>query len=1030
MSRIATFIFLIQFLLPQERVFRHYTVEDGLSQNSVYGITQDTAGFMWFSTADGVNKFDGYTFTIFHPNPNDSLSLLKSFARSIVPCKDGTLWFGLNNSLSQYHPLTNNFTSISAINRFPEPQKDDNVYGIVSAKNGTVWVALISGVYSSADSGKKFTLHYGISSDNNIFSLPRTYTIFEDHNGRQWIGTENGLYIFDTAKNYFVPFAEKDFFGKTIRSFAESDDGTLWVGTQFDGLYSISPTRKKVRHFDHTIFKCEKKEVSVINAIVFDKTGTLWLSTYEYGLFSLNPATNETKHFRNNTFNSKSLGFDVIRKLFIDANDNLWIGTDGGGISVTQLFPKPFELIKNDPNNKSSLSDNFVKAIYQDSEGIVWIGSGNGLNRYDLRTKNTEVYPHHINTTKALGNQIYSIIEDRVGMLWISTQFGISSFDKKRNRFVNYDIPQDIFHATATQVNSIAIAPDGMFWLTTDGMLLFDPRNKTYSRPNYFSDTLRKGVCTSILCDSRNIFWVGSFANGLHRYNQTTNEWKHFNPMAKDTNSISSAGIRGIFEEAPGILWIGTENGLNNYNESENRFIKYFEKDGLPNSFVYGILPDTKGNLWISTNRGLSKFNPKEKTFRNYTIEDGLQASEFNTGAFFRNPATGMMFFGGIGGVTYFYPDSIKDSEYSPNIVLTDFKKFDQSVVTTQAIYLLKEIVLPFDENTFTFSFAGLDFTNSKNIRYKYKLESLEREWIDAGTRRDARYTNLADGDYTFRVRATNADAILGKNELTIHVIIIPPVWKRWWFILLTIIIIIGNVFLVIRYYFTRKVRKQMKQYELEKEKLEERMRIRDKIARDLHDDLASTVGSAGLFIETAKRTLGKNFEQTKEYLDKTSSILNEAEEAMSDIVWSVSPKHDTLQGLAARIRLVTTDLCRAHGIVSLIHVNGSLEKSLTDDIRRGFYLVFKEVLNNSLKHSKATSITIWVGEENNRLTLRVKDNGIGFSLTEQKEKLGGNGMNNILIRAEEIGAEIQITSLIGEGTTILLEKQMTHLSH
>jgi signal transduction histidine kinase len=329
-----------------------------------------------------------------------------------------------------------------------------------------------------------------------------------------------------------------------------------------------------------------------------------------------------------------------------------------------------------------------------------------------------------------------------------------------------------------------------------------------------------------------------------------------------------------------------------------------------------------------------------------------------------------------------------------------------------------------------TFSFAAMDFSDPGQVRYVYRLEGFEHEWINAGARRDVRYTNLNDGEYLFRVRATNADGILGTKELLVRVVIIPPVWKRWWFIVSIFLLLAGAAAGIIRWYFSRKIKKQLERYERERERLEERMKTRDKIARDLHDDLASTVGSAGFYVETAKRTLTENSAQSREYLEKTSAILIEAEEAMSDIVWSVSPKNDTVQSLTTRIRVVTADLCRANGIGSAVDVQGNGDIPLSDDVRRGFYLIFKEVLNNALKHSRASMITLFITSENDRLMLRIQDNGSGFDPSLQTESLGGNGMQNIRKRADEIRAELRIDSVIGSGTSVTVEKELTHLGH
>lgn len=386
-----------------------------------------------------------------------------------------------------------------------------------------------------------------------------------------------------------------------------------------------------------------------------------------------------------------------------------------------------------------------------------------------------------------------------------------------------------------------------------------------------------------------------------------------------------------------------------------------------------------------------------------------------------------MLYFGGVMGIVRFRPEEIGINTIPPPVAVTDFRIFNES---RKDLLRTSAIELSHSQNFFSFEFAALCFEVPQNNRYAYKLEGLEEEWNDAGTRRFANYTDVDPGEYTFRVKGTNNDGVWNEAGASLRIIIVPPFYATLWFRVLGVMAILGSIIASVRISAHRKYQRRIAELEQQRRILDDRQRTRDKIARDLHDDLASTVGSAGLFIETAKRTLGGNAEQTKEYLEKTSSILNEAEEAMSDIVWSVSPKHDTIQSLATRVRLVTTDLCRAHGIAHTVEVTGIIEVPLSDDCRRGLYLIFKEALNNCIKHSRASAVDVKIGSENGILLLAVKDNGIGLRPDGPIEKLGGNGIANIRKRAEEIGAHCSIVSEPGHGTAIEIRKEMTQLGH
>jgi ligand-binding sensor domain-containing protein/signal transduction histidine kinase len=1027
MLHIIAIVLFVASVTAQERTFRRYTVEDGLSQNSVYAIAQDSLGFLWFGTADGVNRFDGYSFTVFRPVPGDQHSISSTFTRYIFRSAEGDLWFGHDNGISRFQQQTQQFQPLPVLwgnNASPD------VYGILDDPQRQLWFVSMAGVFRTHPSDSSFSLIPVETHQGNAVQTPGVFSLKKDTRNRLWLCATEGLFLFDEQKEEFRNLPMVDALDEGCRTVIEDTQGNLWVGTGFGNVFVLNSDLSQIRTYSEEIFGVKRFEENLITQMIFDRAGRLWIGTFERGLYEFDPSTGTSVHYRHETADPGSLAFDIVRSLHIDTNDNLWIGTDGGGISVTQLFPKKFNLITHRPGKKNSLSDTFVKGIHQDAQGIVWIGTAKGLNRYDPVRDSCTVFIPYPDISNAVSNQVFSITEDQSGILWISSAYGICAFNKRSGTFRHYSGFSEILRISNPTVVFHTAISDSQLWLGANGILHFNTHSGRYGKPSFIPGHFFQHQFMLLHWDSSGTFWAGSSKEGLFRYDPQTNSWKNFRPVEHDGNSISAPGIRSIYEEKKDIYWIGTINGLNRYDAATGSFSRFFEKDGLPNSFIYGILPDNKGNLWLSTNRGLSRFHPATGQFRNYTVKDGLQSAEFNTGAYHRNDRNGWLFFGGVNGVTYFHPDSITDSQFSPPIVLTDLKKFDRSLELPTPFHFLREIILPYNENTITFSYAAMDFSNPQQIRYSYRLEGFEPEWIQAGSRRDVRYTNLADGEYIFRVRATNADGVMGANELAVRVVIIPPYWATAWFRGLIILLFIGMIAGIVRYVEYRKFRRQIGELEQQKRILEERQRTRDKIARDLHDDLASTVGSAGLFVETAKRTLKDNVDQSREYLEKTSAILNEAEEAMSDIVWSVSPKHDTLQSLSTRVRLVTNDLCRANGIGSEVEVKGTIDVPLSDEVRRGMYLIFKEALNNCLKHSNASKVEVCIGSENGRLILRVKDNGSGFSMETPQEQLGGNGIHNIRKRAEEIGAEISVISSPGAGTTVDVGVQMTQMGH
>lgn len=393
---------------------------------------------------------------------------------------------------------------------------------------------------------------------------------------------------------------------------------------------------------------------------------------------------------------------------------------------------------------------------------------------------------------------------------------------------------------------------------------------------------------------------------------------------------------------------------------------------------------------------------------------------------------TGELLFGGVNGFNIFHPDSVVDNPAIPQVALTGFKKFDQPFDPGEDIGSLASLQLEYSESVFSIEFAALEYTNPSRNRYAYRMEGFDSDWNDAGTRREARYTNLDPGEYVFRVKASNNDGVWNTEGTSIRIMIIPPFWKTGWFVGGVSLLGLAGLIVGIRYFSTRKLRRQIERLEREKAIQEERTKTRERIARDLHDDLASTVGSAGLFVESAKTLLRNDPGAAKDFLDKTSTILTEAEESMSDIVWSVSPRHDTLESLMSRIRLTTADICRANGIGYDVDVpSEQLQQTLPDEVRRGVYLIFKEAISNAARHSAATKILITATVQNGLFILDVEDNGKGISHPVQEGSTKrGHGLRNMAKRAEEMGATFDIRSTPDKGTFVRLSVRMTQTGH
>ncbi len=499
---------------------------------------------------------------------------------------------------------------------------------------------------------------------------------------------------------------------------------------------------------------------------------------------------------------------------------------------------------------------------------------------------------------------------------------------------------------------------------------------------------------------------MGTFGGGLNVYNKKTNNFICYKNNPQDNYSLSDNRVISIYEDTDGNLWIGTYGGgLNKFDRRRGKFYRFKKKNGLNCAVVYGILEDNNKNLWLSSDNGIYRFNIESDYIAHYDIQDGLQSIEFSGGAYFK-AKDGEMFFGGINGLNYFYPDSVKNNSYIPKVVITSIKIFNKPLSGEK-----KKIILPYDENSISFEFSSLDFTNPEDNHYAYKLEGLENDWqyVDANLRL-ASYTNLSPGKYIFIVKGSNSDRIWNPSGTSVFITILPPFWKTWWFITLSIII----TGLIIYYFSTIRIKNLLT--------IE---RLKTKLAADLHDNIGSGLTEISILSELAEKRLNGKYEKHHEELKRISEKARQLVDSMSDIVWVVNPKKDTLYDLIARLKDSYSDLLESVGIRFKTSDLENLENvKLPMDFKQNLYLIFKEGLNNCIKHSKCKNIFLQTNIDRDRVEIRLQDDGIGFNIDSEST---GNGLFNMRNRAEIIGGIIKWEKNIEGGTTIVFWSRISN---
>ena len=603
-----------------------------------------------------------------------------------------------------------------------------------------------------------------------------------------------------------------------------------------------------------TRYKHDKDDIKslshnwVISLAENDEDG-LWIATHGGGLNKFNPETQTFIKYRKGPHNHHGLAHNDLKRVYRDPRQQaIWIGSESGGVYKAAYNQKKFRHYQHDPNDPNTLGHNTLFGMCEDKDGFIWIATQmRGVDKFDPQQKNFSHFRNDHNNPNSLHHdKVQTVFEDRNENLWIGGAHGLARYDRKRDRFINYlDEKNNKDGKAPVWIDEITQDPysdEEAIWIVTigSGLVKFYYNENRYVIYNHHpEDPNSLGnpyVITAYfdLDSTKRQLWIGT-ENGLDQFDIHSEKFTHYRHDPNNPNSLSNNSVWAIHRDKSGALWVGTNGGgLNRFVEEENRFIRFTEKEGLSSNNICRILEDGTGNLWISTFSGLSRFNPRTKIFKNFFSGDGLQSDEFWPLSAVKSKS-GLMYFGGINGLTVFHPDSISENKNIPPLVLTDLRIFNQSIKPggksplSRSISESEEMVLSYDQDIFTLEFAALDFTIPSNNKYAYIMEGVDRDWVytDA-SRRFATYTKLDPGNYRFVVKGSNNDGIWNEKGTSIRIIILPPWWQTKWAYLLYIILAIALIISVWKTQLNRLRMKHQRELEhVETEKLKEVDRIK-----------------------------------------------------------------------------------------------------------------------------------------------------------------------------------------------------------
>jgi ligand-binding sensor domain-containing protein/signal transduction histidine kinase len=782
---------------PRSLRFEHIGLVEGLSQESVLTVLQDRNGFMWFGTQAGLNRFDGYRMTVFRTDPDDHGSIPDNFVTASYEDEAGRLWFGTRGGLARFDETSQNFVRYLPEGTGGASSAVRGVTAMVPDGKGGLWLGSGRGLrHFDPATGRSTSMRHD-AADAGSLANDHVSAVAVDPAGALWVGTADGLDRLAPGEHVFRHFRiapARDARRNNILSLSMGPRNTLWVGTGA-GLeaWRLDDSEPERRHIAAGQGIGEQR----ITALYHDAGANLWVGTDVDGLKWRDPATGGFVSYRSQALDRHSLTDNQVGAIWVDRTGTLWVGTQFGGVNRVDLASGGFSRFTWTPGQAGGIGSNKVRAILGASDGALWVGAtGGGLTRFEPATGRSEHYRHSAEAG-SLPDDNVSTLARAGGRLWIGTQAGLCWLDRARGRFVPLPLHGD---PDTSYIYALRTGRDGTLWIATrNGLYARAPDGTLHSWHHDPDDprSLGENLLFSVLEDHHGIIWLGT-DDGLDRFDRSTNTFTHFRHDPADPDSLRHSRVHYLYESARGELWIGTAGGLHRMEPRPGqapRFKLMRVTDSLPSVSVGAVLEDTAGALWVSSTVGISRLDPVSGKFRSYTAEDGLIDGSYFVGAGWASPQ-GELYFGGVNGMTSFVPSEVRENPYAPPVLITDFRVFNRPLVLGVPSYQARDVTLSYRDAAFSLEFAALHYADPRDNRYAYKLEGFDQNWVDTDAgKRFASYTNLDPGRYVFRVRASNKDGVWSQAPAELAITILPPFWKTWWFRIGAFVLVVALVY-------------------------------------------------------------------------------------------------------------------------------------------------------------------------------------------------------------------------------------------
>jgi signal transduction histidine kinase/ligand-binding sensor domain-containing protein/DNA-binding response OmpR family regulator len=799
--------------------FNYLTIDNNLSNNHITCILEDHQGYLWFGTSDGLNKWNGYEMKVIRSSNNDTNSISNNHITCLAEDQHHNLWIGSNQGgITRYNYVENKFY------RYPidiNGYRNAFIRDIAVDEDSTIWIATdlcILKYQPSTDGFERVILTQG----NQVYD---TFKIYKLANGRLLYQTNTGFYEYENPKNRFVAsfynyfFANNSIPNENIQ-IGTTNDGCFWIGDN-EGLTSYLPTGKLLN-----TFRSPNKQSMInrlnISSIFEDSKHNLWIGTENSGLYLLNRESGEFEVYQMGLPDSYHLTDNIVTTIFEDSYQNVWIGTQQGGLNCINLQKKMFTLYKNQSTNDNSLYSNKIGAIFEDVDGEIWIGSGKGsLHRFN---KPSKTFNRFLIPNKAAVSNVIGIVDINSNTLLVTGwETGLFQFNTESGKFAEI-----IDHSIVTQdidfknIRGVGKDSRGNIWLASHrkkGLTVYNAAgHKFYNKD--FQGTLNSKIlgvqyAVSMAEDFQKRIWIVAYT-GIYLFDGEYHEFK----STSEESTLGSNYNYTLFQASDSTIWIGNSNGLDRLVEEKSgfRFERCSQKYNLPVN-IKAITEDLEGNLWLTSNEGISMFNPKSGKQKTYYIGRELPKLTFNEQSILCS-STGEIYCGGTNGLIQFHPDELKFNTLLPRIYISDFQIFNKSQKPgaknsplSKSISVTDRITLTHKQSMLSFEYEALDIGNSGRITYACFMEGVDKDWNYVGEKRFSTYTNMAPGEYRFRVKPLYGDELYRSAEASINITIKAPFWKTTW-----AYIVYAILFIVSLYFFRRAI--------LNREKLKNELKI------------------------------------------------------------------------------------------------------------------------------------------------------------------------------------------------------------